>query len=199
MMFRRLAQCVFEPDEVELIRRVVARITAQPWFTVDPSRRSDFALYVLQMYARGLVLQEKLESFCTIAAKKYHAVSPTSLEGRRILVVDDDYYAAKEAAKELTTLGATVVGPISNLSEAMDVAGRDLELDGALLDVNLDGQMVYPVAGFLKMHGIPFAFLTGYDGRVLPPAFRAAPLFVKPTDWAVIASEIPYRGQRPSV
>ncbi len=196
MTYARLQQCVFEPDELKLVRDVVDRITSQHWFSKEPSRQSDFALYVLHMYSRGLVRAEKLESVCTIAARKYHAVPPIGLEGRRILVVDDDYYAAQEAVEELSALGATVVGPISNLSEAMDIAGRDLELDGALLDINLDGQMVYPVAGFLKMHGIPFAFLTGYDERVLPPAFRSSPLFVKPASWTAIASKIPYR-ERP--
>ncbi len=172
MSFNRLPRSVFEPDEVELVRGVIGRITSQSWFSPEPSCRSDFARYVLQMYARGLVLPEKLESLCTIAAKKYHAISRTGFEGRRILVVEDDYYAAREAADELGARGATVIGPVSTLSEAVDIVGHDLQLDGALLDVNLDEKMVYPVAGFLKMHGIPFAFLTGYGERVLPPAVR---------------------------
>ena len=198
MTSKSLSQCAFEPHEVELVRGVVDRITSQPWFTMEPARRSAFALYVLQMYSRGMSVPEELESFCTIAAKKYYAASLPGLEGRRILVVDDDYYAAQATAEELSARGANVVGPVSNLSDAMDIAGRDLDLDGALLDINLDGQMVYPVAGFLKMHGIPFAFLTGYEERVLPPAFRSSPLFAKPANWTVIASKMPCRGKRPS-
>jgi len=186
MTSKSLSQCAFEPHEVELVRGVVDRITSQPWFTMEPARRSAFALYVLQMYSRGMSVPEELESFCTIAAKKYYAASLPGLEGRRILVVDDDYYAAQATAEELSARGANVVGPVSNLSDAMDIAGR------------LDGQMVYPVAGFLKMHGIPFAFLTGYEERVLPPAFRSSPLFAKPANWTVIASKMPCRGKRPS-
>ncbi|CUX67623.1 Response regulator receiver domain protein (modular protein) [Agrobacterium tumefaciens str. Kerr 14] len=199
MTIKRLPQCAFQPDEVKLVRDVVDRITSQSWFSTEPSHRSDFALYVLHMYARGLVWPEKLESLCTIAAMKYHAAATNSLEGRRILIVEDDYHAAIEAAEELTALGATVVGPVANLWDAMDIAGHDMELDGALLDINLNGDMVYPVAGFLKMHGVPFAFLSGYDERILPPAFRSSPLYIKPTNWAVIAAKIPRRSHRLSV
>lgn len=193
MHSNRLASRIFEPDEVEMVQAVFDRITAQPWFCDEEPHRTEFARYMLQMYSRGLVWPDKLESFCTIGAKKYHAVSSADLKGRRILVVEDDYYVASEAAQKLKALGAIVIGPISNLSDAMDVASHDLELDGALLDVNLNGEMVYPVAGFLKMHEIPFAFLSGYEQRVLPPAFRSSPVFEKPTDWTVIASQVPCR------
>ena len=199
MTSRSLPQSVFQPDEVELVRGVVERIISQPWFSTDPSRRSDFALYVLHMYARGLVWPGRLESLCALAAKKYHSMPVTGLEGRRILVVEDDYYEAKEAATELEALGATVIGPVSNLADAMDIAGCDLDLNGALLDINVDGQMIYPVAGFLKMHGIPFAFLTGYDERILPPAFRSSPVFVKPNNWAKMVAQFPRRTQRLSI
>lgn len=65
-----------------------------------------------------------------------------------------------------------------------------MELDGALLDVDLNGEMVFPVAGFLKMHGVPFAFVTDYDERAFPAPFRSSRVASKPTDWAVIASQI---------
>jgi hypothetical protein len=139
MTSNRLAQRVLEPDELEMVQGVFDRITSQPWFSREPSHRTEFARYVLNMYFRGLVMPWKLEGFCTVAARKRYAISRSGLEGRRILVVEDDYYEAQETATALTELGAQVVGPISNLSAAMDVAARDMRLDGALLDINLDG------------------------------------------------------------
>ncbi len=131
-----LASRVFEPDELVLIQGVFDRITSEPWFSSEAPHRVEFAHYVLRMYSRGLVWPGKLEAICRMAAKKHYATARPGLEGRRILVVEDDYYAARETARELEALGATVVGPISNLSDAMDVAGYDLALDGALLDAN---------------------------------------------------------------
>jgi len=182
-----------QPDELQLVQNVFDQIANQPWFSRKIADREHFALYILQMYRRGLVVPEKLQAVCTLAAQKYYSGPASDLKGRRILVVEDDYFAAQEMAANLRAVGAIVIGPISNLSEAMDVAGHDLDLDGALLDVNLGGEMVYPVAGFLKMHCIPFAFVSGYDERVLPPAFRKTPLFLKPTDWRSIASAVPHR------
>ncbi|CUX68078.1 CheY-like receiver domain-containing protein (modular protein) [Agrobacterium tumefaciens str. Kerr 14] len=189
----RLPECVMQPDELRLVQIIFDRIAAQSWFSRKIADREQFALYILRMYRRGLVVPEKLEAVCTLAAQKYYSGSASDLKGRRILVVEDDYFAAQEMAANVRAVGAVVVGPISNLSDAMDVAGQDRDLDGALLDVNLGGDMVYPVAGFLKMHCIPFAFVSGYDERVLPPAFRNTPLFLKPTDWRSIASAVPHR------
>lgn len=193
MHFYRLASGAFGPEDVAVVQRVFDRISSEVWFSDEAFDRAELARYVLQMYARGLVMPEKLEAVCRAAAKRHSPTATPSLAGRRILVVEDDYYAATETAEELEALGAIVVGPISSLSEAMDVASDDLELDGALLDVNLNGEMVYPVAGFLKMHGIPFAFLSGYEERVLPPAFRSSKMFEKPANWAVLASQVPVR------
>jgi len=124
MTFSHLAPSVLQPDELKLVQGVFDRITSQRWFSQYPSRRADFARYVLTMYMRGPVFPEKLESLCTLAARTHYITSDAHLGGRRILIVDDDYYTAKEAAEALSVLGATVVGPYSNLSDAMDVAGQ---------------------------------------------------------------------------
>ncbi|WP_426232151.1 hypothetical protein [Pararhizobium sp. DWP3-4] len=198
MTHNHVAPCVLSPEELDLVQGVFDRITSELWFSKQLSHRSDFARYVLRMYARGLVWPEKLQSFCTLAAQKHYFAPNALLKGQRILIVEDDYYTAREAAETLSALGATVVGPIANFAEAMNVAGNDMELDGALLDVNLNGQMVYPVAGFLKMHGVPFAFVTGYDEGVFPAAFRSSHVVPKPTDWASVALQVLCRSQLPS-
>ena len=103
-----------------------------------------------------------------------------SLEGLRVLVVEDELLVAMEIEMTLAELGCEVVGPVSTLREALAVIGGR-ELDGALLDVNLHGEHAYPAAEALLARSIPFVFLTGYTGLPLPPAALAeAPRLRKP-------------------
>ena len=70
--------------------------------------------------------------------------------------------------------------PAARLEQALALAERE-RLDGAVLDVNLDGQMVFPVAEVLRRRGIPFLFLTGYDSAAaLPRDFRSERRLIKP-------------------
>lgn len=92
-----------------------------------------------------------------------------ALEGKRILVVEDEYLVADEMAKALDAAGCAVAGPIQNLSEALRAAEAE-NLDAAVLDINLDGDLVWPAAKALRAQGIPFVFATGYSATVAPPA-----------------------------
>ena len=67
-------------------------------------------------------------------------------------------------SKSLAELGLSVVGPYSTLAKAVAAAG-EREVDAALLDVNLSGETVYPVADILASKNVPFAFITGYGTR----------------------------------
>src|SRR3546814_9846381 len=87
-----------------------------------------------------------------------------SLAGLRILVVEDELLVALELEMMLIGLGCDVVGPASRLEKAMQLAAAEA-IDGAILDVNLRGRPVYPVATALKARGIPFLFSTGYRDR----------------------------------
>jgi DNA-binding response OmpR family regulator len=74
----------------------------------------------------------------------------------------------------LADLGCAVVGPFDTVSDAL-VAARNDAIDFAILDVNVAGSMVYPVAEALEMRNIPFLFLSGYGRQALPddrPAWR---------------------------
>jgi hypothetical protein len=102
-----------------------------------------------------------------------------SLEGRRILVVEDEFLLALEVEAALTSFGCFVAGPFAKLGKAM-VAARAIRLDGAVLDINLNGEMVYPLAEFLDMAGVPFVFLTGYVPTDLPERFRRFRRLQKP-------------------
>jgi CheY-like chemotaxis protein len=187
MMAHALTHGIYSSDDLRVTRQVFAKVSSEPWFSPGAASRIELARYMMRMYRRGLVLQDRLESLCRVAAREKFA-QHNGLEGYRFLLVEDDHFIARDARDRLSSLGAEVV-QVPSLSEAMDLAEHELDLDGALLDVNLSGEMV-PVAALLKMRQIPFAFVTGYDDRVLPPSHRHAKVFAKPTDWALAARHV---------
>ena len=103
------------------------------------------------------------------------------LAGRRVLIVEDRYLIASEMADEVRRLGAEVVGPSPDLARARDLITGE-RLDAALLDINLDGELVFPLADLLARRNVPFVFLTGYDEDVLPEAWHDRPKLTKPID-----------------
>jgi DNA-binding response OmpR family regulator len=103
-----------------------------------------------------------------------------SLRGRRLLVVEDDYLIADELRDQLIALGADVIGPVPTLARAHQMIGAETAVDGAILDVNLGGEKVFPIADLLRERGIPFVFVTGYDKSAIPPAYVNIPLCEKP-------------------
>jgi CheY-like chemotaxis protein len=103
-----------------------------------------------------------------------------TLSGRRILVVEDRYLIASEIADLLADLGAEVLGPAPHTAAAAEIL-RTRRPDAALLDVNLDGAMVFPLAEELVRLGVPIMFLTGYD-EGLPDRWRERPKLLKPVD-----------------
>ncbi|HZU89457.1 MAG TPA: response regulator [Stellaceae bacterium] len=100
-------------------------------------------------------------------------------EGRRILIVEDDYLIATLLAEVLETAGWRVVGPVGQLGEAVDAAVQE-KFDAAVLDVNLGGKAVYPVAAVLDERHVPFVFLTGYGAETLQRPFCGRPRLGKP-------------------
>ena len=102
-----------------------------------------------------------------------------SLAGLRVLVVEDDMLIAVHIEEMLQGLGCVVVGPVGKLDAAMRMAD-DEALDAAILDVNIRGGQVYPVAERLRARGVPFALASGYSDWALPEAFRNQPRLTKP-------------------
>ena len=100
-------------------------------------------------------------------------------EKRRILVVEDDFLVATLLAEILESAGWQVVGPVAHLVTALDAAASE-DLDLAVLDVNLGGQTVYPVAEVLDARRVPFVFVTAYGRDALPPLFCGRPHLGKP-------------------
>ncbi len=100
-------------------------------------------------------------------------------KGLRILLVEDQAMIAMAMEQHLRDLGCAVVGPVARLDAALLLA-RQEELDAAILDVDLGGIKVYPVAEALRARSIPFMFLTGYSGSTLPVEWHAYLCFGKP-------------------
>ena len=99
--------------------------------------------------------------------------------GLRVLVVEDEMMVSMLIEDMLTDLGCTVVGPASRLDEAIAlVDGSDL--DCAVLDVNLGGQPIFPLADLLREKGRPFAFATGYGDAGLRDVDKGSPVLQKP-------------------
>jgi DNA-binding response OmpR family regulator len=100
-----------------------------------------------------------------------------SLEGIRVLLVEDEYLVASLIEEILEIAGCIVTGPIPRLAQAVDAADRET-CDAAVLDVNLAGERIYPVADILSRRNIPFVFVTGYG--VLPGEYANRPRLCKP-------------------
>jgi CheY-like chemotaxis protein len=106
---------------------------------------------------------------------------PEALRGRRFLVVEDEYLIAVSLVLALEEDGAEVVGPAGSVRDALAlVEAEDGRLDGAVLDINLHDERVYPVADALAARGVPFVFLTGYDAQGIPDAYTRVPRCGKP-------------------
>ncbi|NYZ63996.1 response regulator [Luteimonas deserti] len=100
----------------------------------------------------------------------------------RILVVEDEYVLALHLEEELLARGVTVLGPFAALADVQATLEAGDRPDAAILDVNLAGTYVFPVAERLRQLGVPFLFASGYDRTVLPPHFADVPLCTKPVD-----------------
>jgi CheY-like chemotaxis protein len=79
--------------------------------------------------------------------------------GGRVLVCDDNLLMAKVVAEFLRECGLEPMGPVGRLESAMQMA-RERALDGAILDINLNGRPCFPVCAILSARRIPFVFLT---------------------------------------
>ena len=97
----------------------------------------------------------------------------------RLLIVEDEYLIRLLLEDMLVELGCSIAAVASNLDEAKQAA-QTAEIDLAILDVNIDGQQVFPVADILRGRKLPFIFITGYGARGLPENYRDTPTLQKP-------------------
>jgi CheY-like chemotaxis protein len=97
----------------------------------------------------------------------------------QILVVEDDLFIAMDVELMVHECGCVPVGPASNVESGLTII-RQNNLDGAVLDVNLGDERVWPVADLLKEHGVPFILATGYSTAEVPERFADCPVLHKP-------------------
>jgi CheY-like chemotaxis protein len=97
----------------------------------------------------------------------------------RILVVEDEYLIRMLLEDMLTDLGYEIAGAVGTIAEASEIAEK-AEFDLAILDVNLDGKEIYPVADILAQRGLPFIFVSGYGEGSLAEPYRGRPALQKP-------------------
>lgn len=103
----------------------------------------------------------------------------SDLAGLRVLVVEDEMLVSLLIEDTLTENDCIVVGPYDRVPAALEAA-RTLVLDAAVLDVNLAGTKVYPVAEMLSVRGIPFILLSGYGPGAVPTEHPSWPMCSKP-------------------
>lgn len=102
------------------------------------------------------------------------------LDGQRILLVEDNFGIAKSLAMLFRRYGATIVGPAGTVEEAMALIEGEPHIDGAVLDINVRDQLVYPVAQALRKRHTRMVFVTGYDRESIAPEFADVPCMLKP-------------------
>jgi CheY-like chemotaxis protein len=114
-----------------------------------------------------------------------------SLTGRRVLIVEDEYFLADDLGRALGQLGAEVLGPVPTRDEALDLLATAGKIDLAVLDINLEDEAVYPVADLLSEQGVPFLFATGYSRALVPAPYQYVPRWEKPFDPQTLAQVLP--------
>ena len=103
-------------------------------------------------------------------------MTKSALAGRRILIVEDEYFLADDLRQILDEYCAEVLGP----TEALKAINDCQRIDCAVLNVNLGGKSVFPISAALKERNIPFLFATGYGSAQIPAQFNGIPRLEKP-------------------
>jgi len=113
--------------------------------------------------------------------EKHAGVISNILKGNSILIVEDEPLVSLMMTEALNELGFQVVGPFRKIVDAIE-AIKQVAVHGAILDINLGGQQVYPVADLLDASDIPFAFVTGYGAESIDERYRHVTVLQKPVD-----------------
>lgn len=121
-----------------------------------------------------------------------------SLQGSRILVVEDDQLIADDVVEALKAQGAEICGPIQSLPAALDwIFFFGNHVVGAVLDINLNGSPSWPIADALSTRNIPFVVVSGFIDQGIPDRYAAIPRCPKPCDpkhlLSILAREVSLR------
>jgi FixJ family two-component response regulator len=103
------------------------------------------------------------------------------LQDHCVLVVEDEFYLAKDVQQTLKSAGASIMGPFARKAEVLSALEQERP-HCAIIDVNLGGGVNFDLADRLRERGVPFLFFTGYDREVIPPRFADVMRLEKPVD-----------------
>jgi CheY-like chemotaxis protein len=98
----------------------------------------------------------------------------------KVLIVEDEALVSMLLEAMLEDAGCDVVGPAPRVSTGIALVNGGEPMDAAILDVNVAGEVVFPVAEALAARGVPFAFASGYGEGGVPDAWRDRPILQKP-------------------
>jgi CheY-like chemotaxis protein len=111
------------------------------------------------------------------------------LRGKIVLVVEDEFMIAMDYAMCLEAMGATVIGPVSSVPQALAML-REQRIDAAVLDIDLQGTKAFMVADALMERRIGFVFASGYDDIMIPERFSGVIRCGKPAKAADVADAL---------
>lgn len=103
----------------------------------------------------------------------------TVFAGLKVLIVEDESIVALMIEDILESLGCEILASVADVAQALELAAK-ADIDLAMLDVNVAGQPVFPVAKVLRQRRIPFLFSTGYSAGALPAEFSGQQVLGKP-------------------
>lgn len=112
------------------------------------------------------------------------------LRGRRVLVVEDDYFWADELTTGLRRAGAEVLGPTGTLASALALLAPEPDLDAAVIDMNLRGDRADPLVDRLIALKVPVLLVTGYECSSLSEAHAGLPCLEKPVALAAVLTAL---------
>jgi DNA-binding LytR/AlgR family response regulator len=107
-----------------------------------------------------------------------------------VLVVEDEFLIADDIAFAFARLGIKTVGPAKTVQRARDLIEGNPHLDGAVLDINLRGELVFVLVDLLRERGVPVIFATGYDQASIPREYRDIPRYEKPLNYQKIVKAL---------
>jgi CheY-like chemotaxis protein len=116
--------------------------------------------------------------------------SVKTMSGRHVLVVEDEYFIADDLVCAFEACGARILGPVATLQDALALVAITERIDCAVLDINLQGEMVYPLADALQRRRVPFVFATGYNGAMIDKRYIGVHRCEKPVSPAAIAKAL---------
>lgn len=120
-----------------------------------------------------------------------------ALRGLRLLVVEDNYMVAQVLIEMLQDAGATIIGPIGEVDEALSfIRTGGSDIDCAVLDIDLHGRKSYPIADALTERGVHVVFTTGFDANAVDKQYLSYPRCSKPFEERTILAALAACGRR---